>query len=792
MKKITFLVVSTLLMLAAPVAAQSYYSEDSATLTRAGFGRALAVLDGDVFVGEGGNPVGAGTVFIYRKDAAGEWTEQARLNGSDQESGDGFGSRIAADGNTMLVGSAGGVYVFEKNGSDWTETGRIVVSGIDQAQMGRATLALAGGVAIVGAPWDSEGAGAIYVLGQGADGSFSEVAKLTGSGGSSGHSFGSAVAVLGDRALVGAPGADDRTGTVYSFVMGSDGAWREETRITPNGLAPRDGFGAFVRLSGEGALVGAPGLGGTGAMFAFTHTEEDGFGLHSRLLPFDGGQRASFGAAAVGGGQELWVGAPGDRRSPGTAYLFSWDAQTSDWGSTRKMVLPERGGGDAFGGALAADGNVVAVGVGGDDSGEGSVVIYELTAEGAWEASPKILSNTTMYERIAGDQVSCVEGSAALWGCGEVDLMAFVPVQEIGGARGINVNDIWGWEDPETGHEYALVGRQDGTGFVDVTNAGNPIYIGNLDKTEGSRVSVWRDIKVYADHAFIVSDGAGAHGMQVLDLTRLREFSGEPIEFTEDAHYDEIFSAHNIVINEETGFAYTVGNSGGGETCGGGSHMIDIRDPKNPIFAGCFAHQATGRRGTGYTHDGQCVVYHGPDEDYRGKEVCFGANETALSIADVTDKSSPVEIAQASYPNVGYTHQGWLSEDQAYFYINDELDELANEFEGTRTLIWDIADLDDPQLVREHFGTTRASDHNLYIRDNLMYQSNYQSGLRILDISDPANPVEVGFFDTVPYGDNDPGMGGSWSNYPFFRSGAVIVTSGREGLFIVKRKVTIS
>jgi choice-of-anchor B domain-containing protein len=124
--------------------------------------------------------------------------------------------------------------------------------------------------------------------------------------------------------------------------------------------------------------------------------------------------------------------------------------------------------------------------------------------------------------------------------------------------------------------------------------------------------------------------------------------------------------------------------------------------------------------------------------------------------------------------------------------MDDELDELQGKVSQTRTLIWDVTDLDDPQLVGEFMGATEASDHNLYIRGNIMYQSNYQAGLRIIDISDPVNPREIGYFDTVPYGENTPGFGGSWSNYPYFPSGTIIVTSGREGLFILKKRGPVS
>jgi choice-of-anchor B domain-containing protein len=119
-------------------------------------------------------------------------------------------------------------------------------------------------------------------------------------------------------------------------------------------------------------------------------------------------------------------------------------------------------------------------------------------------------------------------------------------------------------------------------------------------------------------------------------------------------------------------------------------------------------------------------------------------------------------------------------------YVDDEGDEVSGTVPRTRTLIWDVRDLDDPVLVKEHLGTSPASDHNLYIVGNLMYQSNYNSGLRILDISNRGEPKEVGFFDTVPWAES-AGFDGSWSNYPFFASGTIVVTSIREGVFMLKR-----
>ena len=105
---------------------------------------------------------------------------------------------------------------------------------------------------------------------------------------------------------------------------------------------------------------------------------------------------------------------------------------------------------------------------------------------------------------------------------------------------------------------YALVGLDNGTAFVDVTDTDSLVYLGKLP-TETS-ASPWRDIKVYQDHAFIGSE-AGGHGMQVFDLTRLRSVDNPPVSFTTDAVYTGFGNSHNIVINEATGYAYPVGTA---------------------------------------------------------------------------------------------------------------------------------------------------------------------------------------------------------------------------------------
>ena len=143
--------------------------------------------------------------------------------------------------------------------------------------------------------------------------------------------------------------------------------------------------------------------------------------------------------------------------------------------------------------------------------------------------------------------VSLVLVASVVYGQFNIQPLSQVSLAQMGAADG---NDIWGWTDPQDNKEYALVGLDNATAFVDVTNPSSPNYLGRLPSHTDS--SIWRDIKVYENHAYIVSDGNGPHGMQIFDLTNLRGVTS-PQTFSETAHDDSFRNAHNIAINEERG-----------------------------------------------------------------------------------------------------------------------------------------------------------------------------------------------------------------------------------------------
>src|SRR5215217_4179879 len=325
-------------------------------------------------------------------------------------------------------------------------------------------------------------------------------------------------------------------------------------------------------------------------------------------------------------------------------------------------------------------------------------------------------------EQVAPDTVpvqaaaasSCVGGMAGGYPCKNIDLLSNVPLAEMGGGNG---SQGWGWTDPANGREYALVGRTTGTSFVDITDAVNPVYLGNLPSATGT--SSWRELAVHNNHAYIVSDNNGAHGMQIFNLTRLRGVT-TPQTFTADARDTSFGPGHTIHINNATGFVYVNGSN----TCSGGPRVFSLANPTSPAFVGCIS-------GDGYTHDAQAVIYNGPHTTYQGREILVASNEDTITVWDVSSKSAPVQLARKTYAGEGYTHQGRFTENHRYFLVDDETDE-TQFLHNTRTYVWDMANLTNPVLIGIYTGPTQATDHNQFVKGNYSYQANYRAGLRIV------------------------------------------------------------
>jgi choice-of-anchor B domain-containing protein len=385
--------------------------------------------------------------------------------------------------------------------------------------------------------------------------------------------------------------------------------------------------------------------------------------------------------------------------------------------------------------------------------------------------------------KLQGLEPPAMGGPDATFESRNVQLLAWIPTNNFPGYSGAfnNTNgaDCWGYTSP-SGREYVLMGLGWGIGVVEVTDPSQPSLITTIPGSD----SLWHDVTVIGQYAYAVSDQTGP-GIQVIDLHNIDAGQVTLVRnFSQGGHT----TTHTIVSNPDSGHLYLCG---GNAAAGGMIAATTLNDPTFPTFVG------TGWRNQ-YVHEAQIVTYtSGP---YEGREIAFlfaagpyyGASyTTALAIADVTDKANIVTLSQIPYPGMRFCHQGWITDDRKYLYINDELDSTGSGSGSVPRFlarVFDISDLANPRLVSTFNNGLPSVDHNEYVVGRYLYQSNYTTGLRVWDISDPLRPTEVGWIDTRPE-DDGTGYNGAWGNYPYFASGTIAISDIQRGLFLVRLSI---
>jgi choice-of-anchor B domain-containing protein len=341
-----------------------------------------------------------------------------------------------------------------------------------------------------------------------------------------------------------------------------------------------------------------------------------------------------------------------------------------------------------------------------------------------------------------------------------VQLMSWLTLHELGGAD--NANSLWGYTSP-AGREYAMLGLSNGTAFVEITNPGAPVIV----SFQAGPNSLWRDVRKYQQYAYAVSEGGG--GIQVFDLTQI---DAGVVTLVGNVTTGGELATHTVCVDEDSGFLY---RAGGGSN---GLRIYSLANPANPTYVASW--------GTRYVHEVSVFKYtSGPYANRQIAIACSGYNggntATGIDFIDVTNKSNLVVLDNLQYSNARYSHQAWPSADMRYLYLNDEKDEVNGQ--PTLTKVFDIQNLSNP-IERPGFTNGNpAIGHNLYVKGDRMYQANYRSGLRVIDISTPLAPSEVAWFDTFPE-DDLPAFNGLWNVYPYFPSGLIIGSDIERGLFV--------
>ncbi len=313
-----------------------------------------------------------------------------------------------------------------------------------------------------------------------------------------------------------------------------------------------------------------------------------------------------------------------------------------------------------------------------------------------------------------------------------------------------DASDIWGYVD-QSGNEYAIVGLNDGTSVVDISDPTNPVEV----FYEPGMNSIWRDIKTWGDYAYVTTEAA--NGLLIIDLSTLPSNTNLTTSYYYGPSGDEWESAHNLYI-DENGFCYIFGANRGE----GGTIILDVdTDPMNPIEVGI--------EDTYYVHDG---VVRG-DTLYQAH-----INDGFFTLYDISNKSNPIYLGQQTTPGV-FAHNLWFSDDGDYVYTTDE---ITNGFIGE----YDISDpgnIVELDRIQSSPGMN-VIPHNAHFIDDYIVTSYYRDGLVVHDVSNKGNMVEVANFDTSPQYDGD-GFNGCWGAYPWLPSGNIITSDIEEGLHIL-------
>jgi choice-of-anchor B domain-containing protein len=325
--------------------------------------------------------------------------------------------------------------------------------------------------------------------------------------------------------------------------------------------------------------------------------------------------------------------------------------------------------------------------------------------------------------------------------------------------RQVPYSAVWGYKAPD-GREYGIIGTNDGTQFVDITDVSNIHEVGFIPSTSpGNYYNLWREMKVYSHYAYIVSEVSGS-GFQIVDLQYLPD----------SVHYVKKFlpsgysSTHSI---SQLG-PYLYAN---GASIGQGVTIFDLTvDPENPVMRGSFNNE--------YIHD--CRVVN---------DTIYAANiySGRVSIINAVNKNSLNLVTSfQNLPGAG-PHNTAVTEDRKNLLVTDEIGSVPHLLK-----IWNIEDLNNITYLASWQPTniTTAIVHNVETYGKYALVAHYEAGVRLVDISNPSLPTEVAWYDTYP-STNNTDYEGCWGVY-MFPTGKIVASDRNTGLYVLKTNFNIS
>jgi choice-of-anchor B domain-containing protein len=331
-------------------------------------------------------------------------------------------------------------------------------------------------------------------------------------------------------------------------------------------------------------------------------------------------------------------------------------------------------------------------------------------------------------------------------------------------------NEVWGLAVND--HEFAVIGTTFGTHIIDVTDPTNPEEIFAIEGGTTGGAIIHRDFHDYKGYLYSIADEGSNTGLQIIDITQLPD----AIEIAYDN--SSLFSrSHNIFIDESRDRLYSL-ISNGDDLSFAPMRIFDITNPIDPVLLGTY--NSFNQYTFSQVHD----AYVQNDTAY------LNLGPRGFAIVDFENVDTPNVISilsPAEYPQAGYNHSGWLSEDGDYYY-------MADETFGSDMKVLDLTNLPDIEIptVFNAESTDVTIPHNQIVKGDKLYVSYYFDGLQVFDITDPINPIREMYYPTSKFPPTNGLYRGAWGVYPLLPSGNILVSDMQEGLFVIDGELPVT
>lgn len=335
---------------------------------------------------------------------------------------------------------------------------------------------------------------------------------------------------------------------------------------------------------------------------------------------------------------------------------------------------------------------------------------------------------------------------------------------------GIRYQGIWGWHNATDNREYGIIGAANGTFFVDVTTPATPVQIAFLPSVQTD--CIWHEVKTYSHYAYIVGDDSGGNTFQIVDLQYLPDsihVVHNGTTYFERSHTiyvdnDKLYCG-SVTLNANSGFysmaVYSLANPEQPQ-------LLRTLDQDYPNVSS--VHDMFVRNDTVYVSAGFQKLYI-----YK-----FNSNNTFSELTSF-----------GSYPESGYNHSSFLTADGRTLIFMDEVPTAL----GVKSL--DVSNLGNLTINQVFRSTQGCTPHNPYIIGNdVLVCAYYQDGVQIYNISNPANCVRTGYFDTDTLNNQSNGYPqayhGCWGAYTDLPSGNLLASDMQNGLYVLDIDQAIS